>query len=78
MVVTTVCLVQYSAIMPQLLFRVGDVVKIVSFLLAQHMFLSQDTSRHYSYGDFGDNLLSSEGCDSFAKHPDLALTPNNT
>ena len=37
-----------------------------------------------SYGNFGDKitvftcLLSSEGCDSFLKHLNLALAPNKT
>ena len=40
--------------------------------------------RFYSYGNFGDKntvftcLLSSEGCDSFPKHLDLALASNKT
>ena len=38
----------------------------------------------HNYGNFGDKitvfacLLSSEGCDSFPKHLDLALAPNKT
>ena len=37
-----------------------------------------------SYGNFGDKIIvftclpSSEGCDSFLKHLDLALAPNKT
>jgi hypothetical protein len=67
--------------MPQLFFRIGDMVLLNSFLLPQprHTYLATVVMAILEIKIIVCAcLLSSEGCDSFPKHLDLALAPNKT
>ena len=76
----------FSAMLLQLLPRAGDMVKHVSFLLAQQYVCSSAKTHPVTVFmvileikiTVFTCLLSSGGCDSLPKHPDLILKPNKT